>query len=69
MVNRTIERARQEYADMPGLRLTVRQAERLFGVDQPVCRAALDALVTTHFLRVESDGTYSHRPGPSDELD
>jgi hypothetical protein len=36
---------------MPGLTLTVRQASRLFGLDQDVCRQVVDRLVHTEFLR------------------
>ena len=41
---RIIERIRGEYLEMPGLRLTPQQAQRLCGVDQTVCKAVLDAL-------------------------
>ena len=52
------ERLRAEFLEMPGLRLTVAQTQRLCGVDQAVCHAALDALVQAHFLRANADGTY-----------
>ena len=45
--------------EMPGLRLTVEQVERLCGVDKTMCRAVLDALVDIKFLRVNADGTYA----------
>jgi len=57
--NAMIKRIRAEYLEMPGLRLTVEQAQRLCGVDRPVCRAALDALVDAGFLCVKPDGTYA----------
>jgi hypothetical protein len=41
---------------MPGLRLTPRQAARLFGLDQEVCRTIIDSLVDLAYLR-ESGGT------------
>ncbi len=55
---RIIERIRGEYLEMPGLRLTVAQAERLCGVEQTLCRAVLDALVDAGFLVVTPTGVY-----------
>lgn len=40
-----------EYLEVPGLHLTKRQAERLWGLDPHVCDALLDALVAVGFLR------------------
>jgi len=45
---------------MPGLRLTCRQAQRLWNLDQIVCESLLAALVDVRFL-VESDGVYLQR--------
>ncbi len=42
---------RAEYLEMPGLQLTIRQAQRLWGLDAPTCAAMFDALVTARFLR------------------
>ena len=45
-----------EYLEMPGLRLTKPQVKRLWGLDEPMCDALLDALVTAQFLaRTKSD--------------
>jgi hypothetical protein len=55
----TIERVRAEFLEMPGLRLTVVQVERLCGVDEAICQAVLDALVDVKFLRLNADGTYA----------
>jgi hypothetical protein len=55
----TIERLRAEFLEMPGLRLTVLQVQRLCGVDHTVCQGILDALVDVKFLRVNRDGTYA----------
>ena len=57
-MHRTIERLRAEFLEMPGLRLTARQVERLCGVERTVCKAVLDALVDAKFLHVSPDGTY-----------
>jgi hypothetical protein len=58
-MRRTIERLRAEFLEMPGLRLTVAQTQRLCGVDQTLCQDVLDALVDVKFLRVNPDGTYA----------
>lgn len=58
-MKRTIERLRGEFMEMPGLRLTPRQVQRLCGVDAVMCQQVLDVLVDLKFLRVNMDGTYS----------
>jgi hypothetical protein len=55
----TIERVCAEFVEMPGLRLTTPQVQRLFGVDKAVCNQVLDALVALEVLRKNRDGTYS----------
>ena len=40
-----IERMRAEYLEMPGLRLTSEQAQRLCGVERTVCQLVLDGLI------------------------
>ncbi len=55
---RTIDRLRAEFMEMPGLRLTVRQVQRLCGIDGTMCQSVLDALVAGRFLRINADGTY-----------
>lgn len=54
-----IERIRGEYLEMPGLRLTATQAERLCGVESTLCKAVLDALVDAKFLTVTAAGLYA----------
>lgn len=51
-------RIRAEYVEMPGMRLTPPQVERLSGVNVTVCQAVLDDLVRVRFLRVGDDGRY-----------
>ncbi len=53
-----LERVRAEYLEMPDLRLTVRQAQRLCGLDETLSKRLLDALVEAKFLCVKPDGTY-----------
>ena len=44
-------RIRSEYLAMPGHRLTVAQAMRLWDIDEPSGAAVLDSLVDVGFLR------------------
>lgn len=54
-------RVRGEYEEMPGLRLTVAQAARLFGVSPDVAHAVLDDLRRASVLTCSNRGTYSLR--------
>jgi DNA-binding IclR family transcriptional regulator len=49
---------RAEYREMPGLRLTRRQAQRLWDLDSTTCEAILETLESTRFLRRTSDHSY-----------
>lgn len=51
-------RIRSEFLEMPGLKLTLAQAQRLFGLDPVVCRALLRDLVEGGFLVRDSRDTY-----------
>jgi hypothetical protein len=44
-------RVREEFREMPGLRLTPAQATRLWGLERETCRAVIDALVASAYLR------------------
>jgi len=57
-------RIRVEYVEMPGLRLTARQAGRLSRVAASVCRLVLDDLVRAGILSLGDDGTYARPAGP-----
>jgi hypothetical protein len=46
-----IERILGEYREMPGLALTVDQAQRLWGCDAVTCRRIADVLVERRVLR------------------
>ena len=50
--SRLLQRVRSEFIEMPGLRLTVAQASRLWNTDAGTSVALLDALVELRFLRV-----------------
>jgi hypothetical protein len=45
-----VRRAKAEFLEMPGLRLTLPQAQRLWAFDRPLCNAVLAALVEARFL-------------------
>ena len=55
--DRLVRRIRAEFEEMPGLRLTLTQAARLWGLDHDACRKVVDVLVGTSFLRWTPMGT------------
>ena len=57
-------RIRAEYLEAPGLRLTVAQAARFWGLDCRVCQHALHELEGVGFLGQCADGSYRHPPRP-----
>jgi hypothetical protein len=58
-----VERVRGEFLEMPGLRLTVPQAARLWGLDVPSCEAVLAVLVRSSFLRWTPSGAVTRVGG------
>jgi hypothetical protein len=54
-----LTRVKAEYAAMPGLRLTVLQAARLWNVHSRTADAARRALADTGYLRRRIDGAYA----------
>jgi hypothetical protein len=53
-----------EYVEMPELKLTLRQAHRLWTLPMDICQAAIAALVATGFLVQTRDGAYLRRGTP-----
>ena len=53
-----LARMRSEYLEMPGLKLTEAQAQRLWSLDGNTCRAALATLVERGFLKHSPHGHY-----------
>ena len=53
-----LSRARGEYLEMPGLSLTLEQAQRLWALDRRTCSGVLSNLVQNGFLRQRRDGSY-----------
>jgi len=62
-VRDVLTRVRAEYLEMPGLRLTAEQVERLCGIERTLCQAVLDSLVEAKFLSVGADGIYGRPTG------
>ena len=56
-MNELVGRIRAEFLEMPGLRLTVTQASRLWGLDEGACRRVIDVLIGASFLRWTPGGT------------
>ena len=54
-----IERIRGEYLEMPGLRLTLPQAQRLFGLDPAACALVFETLTRERFLTRSHDGRFA----------
>jgi hypothetical protein len=57
-VDALLNRIKAEYIDLPGLRLTRWQAQRLWGLEAMQCDALLGALVDSAFLSRTAEGTY-----------
>jgi Fic family protein len=53
-----LRRIRGEYLEMPGLRLTTAQAQRLWNLDRQTCEELLGSLVASRFLAKTRDGSF-----------
>lgn len=62
-----LRRVRAEYLELPGMRLTAAQLQRLCGLDAATCARVLDALIETRFLRAYGDGSYGRSSDVSAE--
>ena len=65
MSPRAVERIREEYVAMPGLKLTREQVCRLWGVGHETGEAALQALLSEGFLHCTGTGKYVALPRPA----
>jgi hypothetical protein len=54
-----LDRICGEFLEMPGLRLTPRQAQRLWGLDDRTCTDVLKALEEEGFLQQMRDGRFA----------
>lgn len=55
-IDSLVSRIRAEFIEMPGLRLTMAQAARLWNLEVTVCERAVDELVRASFLRRDQAG-------------
>ena len=62
-IDDVLQRIQGEYAEMPGLRLTPAQAQRLWGLDRATCEALLKTLVNEKFLSQTQDGSFIRTDG------
>lgn len=60
-IREMVERIQGEFLELPELRLTRAQAQRLWHLDQTLCEALLAAMVDAHFLCRASDGSFFRR--------
>jgi hypothetical protein len=56
-----VQRLRGVFLEVPDTRLTLVDAVKLSGLDQPVCEVVLGALEDARFLRRGDDGRYQRR--------
>jgi hypothetical protein len=56
-----MKQVQAEYAEMPGLSLTLPQAQRLWVVDRTTCEKALNHLVSAGLLRRTARGRFVRR--------
>jgi hypothetical protein len=59
-----VTRVRGEYREMPGMRLTLDQAMKLWMLDRKTCSAVLNSLVAAHFLEIDRRGQYLRAHSP-----
>jgi Fic family protein len=57
-LDQTLSRVCGEYLEMPGLRLTHQQAQRLWGLDEQTCKRVLSLLLESGFLHQTRDHNY-----------
>lgn len=65
VLDNVLMRVQGEFLEMPGLRVTRAQAQRLWALDAAACEAVLSALVDARFL-VESRNASFMRAGGRD---
>lgn len=53
-----VQRIEGEYHEMPGLKLTEAQAQRLWALDADTCHSILATLLQRRFLRRTANGMY-----------
>ena len=66
-IDDAVELIRMEYAELPGLKLTFWQAQRLWNLSDEVCARALKVLTDCQFLMRTRDGAYVREFRPPTE--
>src|SRR4051812_3941604 len=59
---RVLRRIRAEFLEMPGLSLTIEQAQRLWSLKPRTCEVLLTSLINSRFLRRTDRGLFVRRP-------
>lgn len=62
-IDEVLQRIQGEFVEMPGLRLTAAQAQRLWGLDREFCNKLLSSLVDAKFLEQTRDGAFVRLEG------
>ena len=57
-LDQALQRARADYREMPGLRLTARQASRLWALPDSLCERVLRSLLEEHFLNRSTNDSF-----------
>ena len=57
-MRRLMQQVQAEYAEMPGLSVTLPQAQRLWAADQATCEEAFSRLISTGVLRRTRKGRF-----------
>lgn len=57
-IRRLMRRVQAEYLEMPGLSVTMPQAQRLLGIDRQTCALVMRTLTNRGFLKRTPRGTY-----------
>ena len=52
-----LRRVQAEFSEMPGLKLTAAQAQRLWAIDSPTCERVINSLTESGFLIRTRDGS------------
>ena len=53
-----VQRIREEFEEAPGLRVSVKEASRFWGLDETTCEQVLAQLLAAGFLARGGDGRY-----------
>lgn len=64
-IQEVVRRIQGEFLEMPGLRLTSEQAQRLWRLDASSCHEVLGVLVESRFLARTRDGAFIRNDGNS----